>query len=168
MSSNGHPRLRPLELFPTEVKGQAAICLRDPSGLSARIAVLPRAGALAAILCDGTRSVAEVAAELGRRLGGEVPVDNVAELVEQLDHALLLDSPRFAEHRRAIHDEFRDSARRPATHAGQSYPAEAAELERFLAEADQAVAQVDPGPVAIAGLVAPHIDFHRGAPMYSL
>src|SRR5262250_434903 len=58
------PRLRPLELFPAEVVGQVVICLHDPSGLTDRMGFLPRPAALAAVLCDGTRTVAEVAEEL--------------------------------------------------------------------------------------------------------
>src|SRR5438477_11816721 len=105
--SDARPRLRPLDIFPVAVDGRDLVCLRDPSGLSDRSALLPRTGALAALLCDGTRTIADVAEELGRRARAQVGSADIAELVRQLDDCLFLEGARVEDHRRAVLAAFR-------------------------------------------------------------
>jgi MEMO1 family protein len=161
------PRLRPLEIFPTELEGRRVLCLRDPAGLTDRVAFLP--GAAIAILsaCDGFRTAAEVAAHAAARLGMPIDEEQVRDLLDQLDDGLFLDTPRFHDHHRTLLAEFRATPVREASHAGLSYAPEAATLVRFLdgqleSARRRAAATVAPP----AGLIAPHIDFTRGGPVY--
>jgi AmmeMemoRadiSam system protein B len=163
------PRLRPLEIFPTELDGRRVLCLRDPAGLTDRVAFLP--GAAVAILsaCDGQRTAAEVAAAAAARLGTPVAEEQVHELLDQLDDGLFLDTPRFRAHHRALLDEFRAAPVREHSLAGASYAGDAEELTAFLdaqlegARGRARTAAAAPPP---AGLIAPHIDFARGGPVY--
>src|SRR6266571_6929551 len=97
------PRLRPLELFPVDAEGEVIICVRDPSGLAQR-AFLRRPAAFLAVLCDGTRTVAEVAQEFSRRTGVGVSDAVVEGLVAQLEEALFLEGPRLAAHHQAVEE----------------------------------------------------------------
>jgi hypothetical protein len=170
---DARPRLRPLELFPVDVDGQSLICLRDPSGLTDRVGLLPRPAALAAVLCDGSRSVAEVAAELGRRTGAEVSAAQIAQLLEQLDDGLFLEGPRLERHRGQVLAAFRAAPARAASHAGGAYAGEPDDLRAAIADWTEQIA-AEPAPRLLAAepgapavLVSPHIDYHRGGLTYA-
>jgi MEMO1 family protein len=163
------PRLRQVEMFPAEVEGKQVICLRDPTGLTSRIAFLPPPAAFLVSLCDGTRTVADVASDFSKRTGQQATPALVEHLLGQLDEALFLDSPRLHAHRTALIDGFHASPRREAAHAGASYPGKLADLRAFLEgfRAGPVDALPDPEPGAPVGLVAPHIDFGRGGAAYA-
>jgi MEMO1 family protein len=153
--------------------GEPLVAFRDPSGIVARIAVVPRAVALLAVLCDGTRAPAEVAREFERRTGVPVSDGQVERLVRELDDALLLDSPRLHAHREALRAEYARAPRRAPSHAGAAYPGDAGALRlaldgfRAAVAAEPAPPPLAPAPGAPAALVAPHIDYHRGGAMYA-
>jgi AmmeMemoRadiSam system protein B len=150
-------------MFPTQVDGESVFCLRDPTGLAPKVAFLPRPAAFAAALCDGSRTVDEVVSELRRRANVEVEVHELQGLIDQLDEALFLESARFAAHRQSLIDAFRAAPVRPAGLAGASYPGDPVELARYLDAAKQTAVT----PRELDVLVAPHIDFHRGGPVYA-
>lgn len=159
------PRLRPLEMFPADVDGERVLCLRDPSGLTEGMAFLPPPAVLVVSLCDGSRTRADVAREFHRRTGRRISEAQVASILDQLDEALFLETPRFLDHRRAIHEAFRAAPLRPAAHAGASYPDAPAELATLLDGHLRAAAGAgDACPPA--AVVAPHIDFARGGRVY--
>src|SRR5262249_61691982 len=104
---------------------------RPPAGLAER-AFLRRPAALLAVLCDGTRTIAEVARDFSRKTGMGVTDAVVENLVAQLDEALLVEGPRVAARRQAVADEFRAAAIRPAAHAGPCYPVGGPRLPAYL------------------------------------
>jgi AmmeMemoRadiSam system protein B len=166
------PRLRRIEMFPTELDGKKLIALRDPAGYAEGLAFLPPPAAFLVSFCDGTRTPAEVCRAFGEKTGLGVTEEQLGRLLDQLDEGSFLDSERFAARRRAVEDEFRASPVRAAAHAGRSYPAARAELEAYLtafeARADASAQKIDePSAGAPVGLVAPHIDFHRGGVAYA-
>jgi AmmeMemoRadiSam system protein B len=170
-----HPRLRALEAFPIDEEdgGQRRLCLRDPSGLTEHVAMLPAAAVIVVALCDGTRDLAAIQSEIQKRYRERVPLSAIQNLLEQLDEGLLLDSPRFAEHRAKLHADFHAAPRRAAVHAGASYPSDPGSLRQFL----DGFFRHERGPGALpnaqrpaplpSALIAPHIDFHRGGPTYA-
>lgn len=179
-----HPKLRPLEAFPVEVDGKSVICLRDPSGLSENVALVPRPVLSLLALLDGSRDLGDLQADFVRAGGELVSRDAIAGLLEQLDQAHLLDSERFRAHRDRVAAEYRAATTRPAAHAGASYPAEPDALRTFL---DGFFDSVGPGeasprrttpratkgprsrrPAPVRAVVAPHIDFNRGGRVYAL
>src|SRR5262245_16911303 len=170
------PKLRMLEAFPVEQAGERCLALRDPSGLTDHVAVLPRAILDLVSLFDGERSVDEIRDVLLARHGGAPTAQQIGDLVGRLDEAGLLDSDRFAQHRRTVEDAWRSSPVRQAAHAGGAYAGEpdalAAQIDGFFTHADgpgrlAAASAPTPGQRPLRGLIAPHIDFHRGGPTYA-
>lgn len=171
--SDDYPRLRPVEAFPVEHEGEQFLALRDPAGYAPSMVMLPGGLVEIVALFDGSHSIVDIQAELMRRHGEIVPRGQLEALVDGLDEHGFMESERFAERRAAIEGEFLASPTRPASHAGGAYAAEPDELrvtmDGFFAHAE------GPGPIewpaepggAIAGAIAPHIDFHRGGPAYA-
>lgn len=165
------PRLRPLEAFPIDRKGQKLLGLRDPSGLTESVATLPPAAVAVIQLCDGESTRDEICAEFQKRYNSPLTRDTLDKLLDQLDAALLLDTDKFRNHSAQIFGAFAQSPTRPAHLAGKSYPADgpslAAQLDSYF---DPPRGPGRPGdatrPLPKA-LVAPHIDFNRGGPAYA-
>ena len=96
----------------------------------------------------------------------------IEDIVRTLDEALFLQSPRFDAYRYGLADEYRRSPVRPAYHAGRAYPSDPDALRDWL---NSFFDHPDgPGPVdattsgsSVAGILAPHIDFQRGGPVYA-
>ncbi|HEY3355769.1 MAG TPA: AmmeMemoRadiSam system protein B [Polyangia bacterium] len=166
-----HPKLRPLVACPGEGEGKSVICLRDPSGLTENVALVPRPVMPLLVLFDGSRSVTEVQVDFMRLRGELIPRESIESLVGQLDEALLLDSRRFHAHRARVTAEFLAAPARPPAHAGGSYPAEQDALRRmldgFFADAEAVTAMVPPLPLPPAEDGAPdhaHAALGNGAP----
>jgi len=179
--SEAVPRLRAVESFPVDHEGRSCIALRDPGSYTDAIVLLH--GPLLEIvsLFDGEHTVADIQAAVMRRHGQLVERRHIQEIAEALDAQGFLDSPSFAARRADIDRKFLASPIRPATHAGGAYSGEAAELRAML---DGFFAPPDgPGPIEaqnpapegrgpnpapeVRGVIAPHIDYHRGGPAYA-
>jgi AmmeMemoRadiSam system protein B len=167
------PRLRHVEAFPVEHEGQRYLGLRDPAGYTPSVLLLP-AGLLEIVsLLDGEHSLVDIQAAVMRATGALVTSERLEALVADLDAHGFLDTAGFAERRAAVDRGFLDAPTRPAAHAGGAYAGEAAALrsgiDGFFASAE------GPGPItwgepagrAVRGIVAPHIDLHRGGPAYA-
>ncbi len=172
-ASADQPRLRAVEAFPIEHEGEQFIALRDPAGYTSSVVMLPAGVVEIVALFDGQHSMVDIQAELMRRHGEIVPRAQLEELVEGLDEHGFMESVRFAERRAAIEAEFLASPARPASHAGGAYAAEPDELRRAM---DDFFAPPEgPGDIewpaagggTISGVIAPHIDFHRGGAAYA-
>ena len=153
------PRLRHLEFHPSEHAGQRGLLLRDPLGIAAE-AFVPEGLIPLLARCDGKASIAG----LQRQVPG-APAGFVAKLVDQLDEALLLDSPRFATALATAVREFGAREVRPARHAGSAgYPAAREAAEAALgAMISRRTRREREAP---RGLIAPHIDLARGREGY--
>jgi hypothetical protein len=169
------PQLRMLEAFPVEQDGQRLVALRDPAGFTDQVAVFPLPLLDLISLFDGEHSVAEIQDILRGRHGEAPTAEQIAGLIQSLDEAGFLDGERFESRRRAIEETWRQTPVRPAAHAGGAYagdaPALGAQIDGFFAH------PAGPGravtgsaarpPLPLRGLMAPHIDFHRGGPIYA-
>jgi MEMO1 family protein len=165
------PRLRAIEAFPVDHEGERYVALRDPAGYAPSVIMLPVGLLEILALFDGEHPVVDIQAEIMRRHGELVTAEHIEKLVAALDEHGFLDSPAFARRRQDIDRGFLDAPRRPAGHAGGAY---AAEPEALRAMIDGFfTAPNGPGPIGefrgggVRGLVAPHIDFHRGGPAYA-
>jgi AmmeMemoRadiSam system protein B len=177
--SEAAPRLRQVEAFPVEHEGRKCVALRDPAGYTASIVLLH--GPLLDIvsLLDGEHSVADIQGAMMRRHGELIERRRIEEVVEALDEQGFLDSAGFAERRAAVDQSFLAAPTRPATHAGTAYPTDAAALRQAIDA--YFMPPEGPGPIdgdgasrperasrpEVKGLIAPHIDFHRGGPAYA-
>ena len=172
MVSDEYPRLRPVEAFPVDHEGERFLALRDSAGYAPSAVMLPGALVEIVALFDGAHSIVDVQAELVRRHGEIVPRAQIESLVSGLDEHGFMEGERFEARRRAIDGEFLAAPIRPASHAGGAYAAEPDELraamDGFFTH------RLGPGPIewtnpsgGVSGVIAPHIDFHRGGPAYA-
>lgn len=167
-----YPRLRPVEAFPVEVRGEQVLCLRDPFQYCEAVVYVPAQTASILGLLDGEHSLLDIQAGFVRRFGILLFREQLLDIIRSLDEHLLLDSPRFAAHRAAVEEGFRRAGSRPGLLAGKSYPREAEALCRqlnsyFTAPEGPGTTPSSPSAAALAGLVLPHIDFVRGGPCYA-
>jgi len=167
------PRLRALEAFPVEQDGERLIGLRDPSGFTEQVVLLPIPALDIVSLFDGEHSLAEIHSVVSARHGQQAfLLEEIADFAERLDDAGFLDSPRFAERRRRIEETWLASPSRPAAHAGGAYADEADALRSqidgfFVDPGGPGLPEAGAVPRRLRGLIAPHIDFHRGGPTYA-
>jgi AmmeMemoRadiSam system protein B len=165
------PRIRPVEAFPATLDGQPVMCLRDPTGVTEAVLTVPRPLLPILALLDGTRSLIDVQAEVMRQYGELMLRSQLESLVGQLDQHLFLEGPRLDEERARQREAFLAASVRRAAHAGRAYPAGPDELRAaldgcFTPPKGPGEARTAGGAV-IQGLVAPHIDFARGGPVYA-
>jgi len=173
MNDADHPRLRPLEAFPVEQDGERLIALRDPAGFTEQVVLLPIPALDIVSLFDGERSMAEIHGVISGRHGAEAPgLDDITRFAERLDDAGFLDSPRFTARRRRIEEAWLASPSRAAAHAGGAYAGEAdllrGQIDGFFVHPEgPGLPARRAAPTRLRGLIAPHIDFHRGGPTYA-
>jgi MEMO1 family protein len=167
----GTPQLRPVDAFPARVGDREVICLRDPSGVTDAVLTVPRTLAPILALFDGVRSLVDVQAEIMRQCGELVLRSQLESMVEILDQHLFLEGPRADAERTRQRAAFLDAPTRLPFHAGRAYDDEPGALAAALD--DYFAPPTGPGPIGpprdtpVDGLVAPHIDFHRGGPAYA-
>jgi MEMO1 family protein len=167
-----YPRLRPVEVFPVDDRGQRCLVLRDPSDPDVRPIVLSDGAAQVLVLLDGQRTVDGLSAALQLR-GAAITSNQVRIFLQRLDEAGFLEGARAEARLRERQSLFLDRSTRPAVHAGGAYSADPLELPRLLA--DGFLHTDGPGALpgrrtatqAPRGVIAPHVDLHRGAPTYS-
>jgi AmmeMemoRadiSam system protein B len=166
------PRLRRVEAFPVDHEGQRYLALRDPAGYTESVVMLPMALLEVVSLFDGEHDIADIQAAVMRHRGELVDTAQIRELAAALDAYGFLEGPAFDARRAQVDGEFLGLARRPASHAGGAYPDEPGALRTMM----DAFFAPPAGPGAIGGngagprvtgLIAPHIDFHRGGPAYA-
>ena len=160
------PKLRSIEVFPVEVEGRKLICLRDPLQYATESLLVAYPALVVLTLLDGTHSIVDVQEAFAQRFGTIISGEEILELLATLDRHHYLDSARFAARRAEVTAAFRAEPLRPAAHAGASYPADGAELRRYL---DGFFTGLPPAPTPrgrLCGLVAPHIDLQVGGAAY--
>lgn len=171
MSAPFRPKLRSLEIIPFEARGEEMLLLRDRLGIADDAAV-PRALAPILRLLDGTRTPDEIIASLSRHHGETLPEWFIDKIIKQLDEALLLASPTFIAAQQVTMMQFTRLRRRPAAHAGATYPEKPEELRQLLDGYFSKAVDLDVTPrytpESLRGIMVPHIDFHRGGPVEAL
>ncbi|HET7342305.1 MAG TPA: AmmeMemoRadiSam system protein B [Methylomirabilota bacterium] len=165
------PRLRPIEAFPVEHEGERYVALRDPAGYTPSVVMLPSGLLEVVALFDGEHEVVDIQAEIMRETGELVTAEHIEKLAAALEEHGFLDTPAFAERRQRMDRAFLDAPTRPASHAGGAYAGEPDALRAMIDGFFTAAG--GPGPIGafrgggVRGVVAPHIDFHRGGPAYA-
>ena len=173
--SDEYPKLRAVEAFPVDHDGASVLALRDPAGYTSSVLMVPFGLLPVLKLFDGQHSIVDIQAAIMRAHGEMVFRHTIEEMIGTLDEHGFMESPDFAERRASIDQAFLASPTRPAAHAGGAYPGDADELretfDRFFEQ------PAGPGLIArdgqpngggdVSGVIAPHIDFHRGGPAYA-
>ena len=162
------PKLRPLNIRWITWQGQPVLSLSDPLRLTGGTALVPQAVVPLLALCDGTRDPDALRAGYLLRTGSNILPSQVDALIQSLDEAMLLDSPRFRKVLRETEEAYRAAPFRTPALAGGGYPEDPDELldvmNAYCREAE-AVAEGSPG--GVVGVVSPHIDYTRGWRTYA-
>jgi hypothetical protein len=101
------------------------------------------------------------------RYGIHIPSSAIAQLLQALDQACLLENQTYFQARTRALAAYRDAAYRPPASAGLSYPDDPEALQQLL---DRYIGALPPAPEPedeMRGLVSPHIDYARGGPIYA-
>src|SRR5207244_1009319 len=122
---------------------------------------------------DGQRTLPQLATVLLLR-GASISEAQLRSFLTRLDQAGYLDGPRATHRLERRKADFRAGALRPAIHAGGAYADGLQDLADMLAAGYLDVdgpgslpAARDPQALPLRGVIAPHVDLHRGAPTYS-
>lgn len=167
------PKLRNINAFPVRVSGRQMICLQDPYHFTESQVLLPENVFFIVSLFDGQNSIIDIQEKYIRQYGDIITSDKIAKIIEELDSHLMLESPRFEEHKRLSEEDFKRSSLRTAIHAGSAYESDPDRLKRQI---DEFYTDKDgPGKPELnakpsndlKGIIAPHIDFSRGGPCYA-
>ncbi|MGH7932554.1 MAG: AmmeMemoRadiSam system protein B [Candidatus Binataceae bacterium] len=167
------PKIRAVEAFPVEQDGNTFICLRDPSGVAPDPILIGMGAYFLVTLFDGINTLRNLQAAFARRFGDLLPSEQLEQLVDALDQACFLDSPRYRDRIGRLRDEFQRSPHRPAALAGLCYEKEPvplrAEIEAFfrMPGGPGRIPETRSDAPALSGIIAPHIDPRRGGPAYA-
>ena len=167
MATLDHPRLRPLSGRRVEHEGLSYVALVDPAGVFVEPVLVPLEAFQNVVRhFDGQTSLLAIQARILRESGQFVSSSQLAQLVDQLDRAHVLDGPAFAEFVTQYHAQ----TSRPAALAGRSYSASEralrAELLRYFTAEGGAGEPGECTATNLRGILCPHIDFGRGGPVY--
>lgn len=162
-----------LEAVPIEHEGETAFYLRDLEEIATRSVALSPGGLLLASLFDGRRSASELQGALMTRGGALLDPGEILKLASDLEEAGLLETGAVAAKRQEALEAFKKSPVRKPALAGASYPEDTLELSKWLGsfyrdpKGPGKAPPERPSGKAPVGLIAPHIDWHRGGPAYA-
>lgn len=166
------PKLRDeIDAAPAGRDGEVLYIIHDRSGIApSRLLASPLALLVASRL-DGRSSILDIADGLAAEAGREAAGCSAVEaIVAALGEAMFLDDDAFHDFRSQADRDFRAMPVRPPGSAGAAYhddPEElAASLDAMLAGAPPAEEQAALDGSFPRGMIAPHIDFLRGAHGY--
>ena len=161
------PRLRALDVKRVAHDGAEYFYLRDPLELVEHQLLVPAALAPLLVLLDGTRSLSRVRVELLLRFGVPLDPDHLAQLVRTLSQACLLDDEVYAAALHRARETYRAAPFRTPALAGRVYPPDPDELTALLRGFEEQAGATEGDGDGIVGLISPHIDYARGAPVYA-
>jgi hypothetical protein len=161
------PRLRSVEFQPVFYDGQQMWLLHDPLELTEYQLILPPALAQILAYCDGTRDLSEIQAAVSAQFGVQIDLSIVQETLRRLDEACLLENDWSKQAIRTLLKSYREQPYRQPALAGLSYPSDPIELSKLFADHAQKDTLIDWLPWYGRGIISPHIDYHRGGPVYA-
>lgn len=162
------PKLRAVDVRPAKDQ-PGAYLLSDPSGIAPGAFTI--SGVTLAILSrmDGKHDRPDIQVDFLRRFGRMLFSDELDGLIRQLDQALFLDGPAFGAQLRALQEEYHQASTRQI-HNADTLGAPIDKLgEYFDAFLNNGPNPGDPEAAGrrVVGLIAPHLDYARGAPCYA-
>lgn len=161
------PKLRSLDFQPVYYQDQEMFLLRDPLELSDYQIILPPGLLQMLAFCDGERTAQEVQEAFSKFINLPIDISLVERTLAQLDAACLLDNEHSRQVIKAQLHHYRSQAHRPPALAGLSYPADPADLTRSFIEFSNGDDLNGWSSWQGRGIISPHIDYHRGGPVYA-
>ncbi|MCL5026372.1 MAG: AmmeMemoRadiSam system protein B [Chloroflexi bacterium] len=146
--------------------------LKEKMGLSDHGVIVPQVLAPLLSLFDGNRDPDGLRSAFMLRTGIALPPSIVESLLNEMDAAYLLESPRSQAALAHAVQEYRAAPCRPTALAGGCYPKDPDELRQTLDgychPYRDAVIAPDPAQASrIRGVLSPHIDYARGHATYA-
>ena len=173
-NSSQRLKLRPVEATPAEHQGQRMLRLSDPLRLSEAVLFAPMALVPVLSLLDGRHTFEDIKAQCKSRHGIDVSEESYRAMVSSLEEAHFLEGDGFASWSASLKEAYLSAPVRPGFLAGKSYDADPARLrsqiDGFFTGADGPgmPAKNSAAPARpLRGVVAPHIDFHRGGAAFA-
>lgn len=161
------PRVRGwVEALPVMHNGRQMFYLKDAEGIVEQSLVVSRDVVFLISLMNGSRTVRDLQEEYTRAVGTLIHAEQIAEIVEAMDNHFFLQNERFEAHIMSLQEEYEAAPCRPPFLSGKGYPQKPEELTAFLD--DMFAGAETPELVGdIKGILAPHIDYQRGARVYA-
>jgi MEMO1 family protein len=165
------PRLRPVEIFPVKQDRGTIIYLKDPQNFAQPLGISP-VGYFIISHFDGHHSLVDIQEAYSKQFGTLLLTGDLKRFIDLLDNHNYLYTARFLLHHKKLAEEFRALPIRSPAHAGSVYEKDPnalrTQLEGFflLPESPGAPSRENATRTPRA-IVAPHIDFHRGAAAYA-
>jgi MEMO1 family protein len=165
------PFRQDMEIDPIEHEGHPMFVVSDALGLREESVLVSPSVVMIAALLDGKRRVSDVRAELvkNRML---VSDEEIQRVVDELDRLGLLETEGAQELRLRALEAFRQSPARPLVKT-RGWPEDPLGMGAFLGRFYEDAKGPGPAPApnsslkTLRGVVAPHIDFFRGGPLYA-
>jgi AmmeMemoRadiSam system protein B len=161
-----------IDIFPTDVSGEPAFCIRDPINLADRMFFVPPPTLFIISLFNGRNPFLDIQAVFKQKYGVLVPEDKLKELAHNFDKNFFMDNERYRAQKLKKEEEFKKSPVRKAILAGRSYEPEPEKLKQQIDQYFKAIGKPDSfnkekRSESLKGIIAPHIDFSRGEPCYA-
>ncbi len=164
------PPVRPsLRIVPFKHEGKDVFLVADSQEeLFEHQVVLPPLAFVVASLLDGERETLDVHRELLAKFpDAPVTVEDVENAVRDLDQHLILETARTRARRREIEEAFLALPDRPSRFVKGAAEEVGRELDGYYGSEAGAGRPSARRPEALAGILAPHIDFRRGGHCYT-
>ncbi|MFH1418680.1 MAG: AmmeMemoRadiSam system protein B [Planctomycetota bacterium] len=140
--------------------------MTDPSGIAPNGLTLSQDALFIVALMNGRRTHPDIQAEFMRSQGHMLFSDELDMIIRQLDEARFLEGPSFDAHIAKLTRQYREAPARPLRDKNTLGAPEERLPEYFdamLAEAARGHTTTD----RVLGIIAPHLDYARGAPCYA-
>ena len=163
------PKIRTLVAYPALVNDRSEIMLEDPVRISPRPFPGPIDLPLILDNFDGKSSLEDIAAAYLAKAGHTLPIADLKRLIQALDSNLMLESPRFAQVRAKMLEEWRKASQRMPVQAGVAYPKDAASITSQFNEYLKAVggrSKINVVPQTPVCVMAPSVDPRSSAETY--
>lgn len=159
-------------MMPASKDGHPLVVLSDALGLDLQSVVVSPPVVMIAALFDGKKKAADIRAEIVKHkiVLTEAEIQGIADQLSQFG---LLETPKVQELRKERLDRFKNSPVRHFIPAQRGLPENPLDISVFLGKFYED--PKGPGPLLSIkefaappiGVVAPHIDFFRGGPLYA-
>lgn len=168
MTKDSHkPKIRELlDFFTVQDKNEKLVCIRDPAGIAPDAVFIPLHSFFLVSLMDGSNTIKDMQNLFEKQFNAPLESQQITEFIQSLENKGFLDGPIFQEKLDQALSQYRSMESRPASHAGGAYPEDKIGLTGFLDQSLKALKKSKP-PGLVKGIVAPHIDLHRGAHVYA-
>ena len=164
-----NPKLIPLDIFPVNDNRERLICLRDPFNRDNGPVVVSELAYYILTFFDGKTSIDEVISVFMAKYGRKLDKNEIENLLNEMDRALLIDNERYRLNSSKIESQYLKSEIRDPFHSGLSYPEDKSELDKLIKGFYKKANNSNNGIKGeLKGLISPHIDFNRGGTSYAI